>query len=313
MGCFGLVGVIIFAVIASPAGPHIGVLGKVGVIAIIVVPIALLCSGMARTGVRVSAGRVAVRGWRTRTVDIGEIRDITLETKSNGQNSFWVPRMRLVNGDDIWLPGLSCGTALRSPVPWRLASFDTFQSLIGVGQVSARVGHVPYAGADAFAGDGPVAASSTPDGADATGDGPPAWTKGRQVSPPAGFYRDPGGRAGVRYWGGGEWSPLFPADFAKKQALEFSGTVVAPLPAADGTWGYAASQARKARNQSAAFAVGAIIVLILIVGHVLSSNQLPYLGVVLALRAFSTWRAWRRWTRLDRAARAEPNFDSLVI
>ena len=133
------------------------------------------------------------------------------------------------------------------------------------------------------------------------------------MSPPPGFYRDPGGRAGVRYWGGGEWSPLFPADFAKEQAPEFPGTVVAPLPASDGTWGHAASQARKGRIQSAAFAAGAIIVLILIVGHVVSSSQLPYLGLVLALRAFFAWRAWGRWTRLGRAARAEPNFDSLVI
>jgi hypothetical protein len=86
--------------------------------------------------------------------------------------------------------------------------------------------------------------------------------------------------------GGGEWSPLLPADFAKGQAPAFPGTVVAPLPTSDGTWRYAASQARKARTQTAAFAAGAIIVLILIVGHVMISKQLPYLGLVLALRAF---------------------------
>jgi hypothetical protein len=132
--CFGLMGVIIAAVFASPAGSHIGVLGKVGVIAIIVVPITLLCFGMARTGVRVSAGRVSVRNlWRTRTVDIEEIRDITWETRNNGQNNFWVPRIRLANGDDIWLTGLSCGSASHPSVAWRLASFNKFQSLIGVG------------------------------------------------------------------------------------------------------------------------------------------------------------------------------------
>jgi hypothetical protein len=305
-------GVIVAAVVASPAGPDIGVLAKVGVIGIIVVLTTLLCFRMAR-GVRVSAGRVAVRTWRTRTVGTEEIRDITLETKSNGPNSFWVPRMRLANGDDIWLTALSCGSALRPPVSWRLASLDKFQSLIGADQGPAQADHALDAGADAFTGEGPVAASSTPDGTDAPGDGPPAWTKGRQVSPPARFYRDPGGRAGVRYWGGGEWSPLFPADFAKGQAPEFPGTVVAPLPASDGTWRYAASQARKARNQSAAFGAGAIIVVILIAGHVVSSRQLPYLGLVLALRALFTWRSWRRWTTLDRAARAEPNFGPSVI
>jgi hypothetical protein len=196
--------------------------------------------------------------------------------------------MRLANGDKIWLTGLSCGTASHPPVPWRVASLDKFQSLIGVGQA-------------------PVQAS-----ADATGDGPPAWTQGRQVSAPPRFYADPGGQAGVRYWGGGEWSPLFPADFADGQVPEFPGTVVAPLPASDGTWRYAASRARKARNQAAAFAIGAIIVPILVVGHVVSSRQLLYLGFVLALRAFSTWRSWRQWTRLDRTAREKPNFDSSV-
>jgi hypothetical protein len=313
VACLGLIAVITSAVVASPAGPDIGVLAKTGVIGIIVVLITPLYFGIARTGVRVSAGRVSIRTWRTRTVDIEEIRDITLETRSNGQNSFWVPRMRLANGDDIWLTGLSCGSAFRPPVSWRLASLDKFQSLTGVGQVPAQANNAPYPGADAFVGESPVAASSTPDGADATGDGPPTWTKGRQVSPAARFYRDPGGRAGVRYWGGGEWSPLFPTDFAKGQAPAFPGTVVAPLPAPDGTWRYAASQARKARNQSAAFTAGAIIVLILIIGHVVSSNQFPYLGLVLALRALSTWRAWRHWTRLDRTARAEPNFGSAVI
>lgn len=274
VACYGLKSVVISALIASPAGPP-GVPGKVAVIAIFNVPLAVLCFHVARTRVRVSGGRVAVRDWRrTRTVDISEIRDITLDTKGNSQNDAWIPRMRLVNGEDIWLSGLSCGSALHPPVPWRLASFDTFQPLI------------------------------------ATRDGPAGWTKDGLVSPKAGFYADPGGSAGVRYWGGGEWSPLFPADFADGPAPEFPGTVLAPLPTSGETWRYAASQARKGRNQSAAFAAGAVIVLILVVGHVVSSRQLPYLGFVLALRAFSTWRAWRRWTRLDRAAHAEPNAGS---
>lgn len=274
--CLGLISVVLSALVASPAGPP-GVPGKVAVIAIFNVPLAVLCFNVARTRVRVSGGRVAVGDWRRkRTVDIGEIRDITLDTKGNSQSDAWMPRMRLVNGDVIWLSALSCGSALHPPVPWRLASFDTFQSLI------------------------------------AAGDGPAGWTKDKLVSPKAGFYADPGGSAGVRYWGGGEWSPLLPPDFADGQAPEFPGTVPAPLPASGETWRYAASQARKGRNQSAAFAAGAIIVLILVVGHVVSSKQLPYLGFVLALRAFSTWRAWRRWTRLDRAAHAEPNGGSLL-
>jgi Protein of unknown function (DUF2510) len=138
--------------------------------------------------------------------------------------------------------------------------------------------------------------------------------KGRQASPPDGFYRDPGGRDGVRYWGGGEWSPLFPADLPVKQAGEFPGTVVAPLPASDGTWEYAASAARKARNESAAFGAGVLVVLVLIVERMLSDTiHLSGLGVVLALRAFFAWRAWRRWTMLDRVARAMPSFDSLAV
>jgi len=46
-----------------------------------------------------------------------------------------------------------------------------------------------------------------------TEDGPgPAEDAEKHVSWVAGFYADPGGQAGIRYWNGQEWSPLFPAD-----------------------------------------------------------------------------------------------------
>ena len=46
--------------------------------------------------------------------------------------------------------------------------------------------------------------------------------------------------------------------------------------------------------------------------HMVISNQLPFLGLLPALRAFFTWRARRSWTRLGRAARTEPNFSSTL-
>jgi hypothetical protein len=73
VACYGLISIVISALIASPAGPP-GVPGKVAVIAIFNVPLAVLCFNVARTRVRVSGGRVAVRDWRrARTVGIGEI------------------------------------------------------------------------------------------------------------------------------------------------------------------------------------------------------------------------------------------------
>jgi hypothetical protein len=308
VACFGLIGVVIAAVVASPAGPDIGVLGKTGVVAIIIGLATLLCLGLARTGVRVSAGKVVVvQPLRTRTVGIGDIRDVTLETKSNGTSSFWVPRMRLANGDTIWLQGLSCGRvqALRPPASWRLASLDKFRSLIGAGKVQVQADNAPIATANALIGAAPEVATSAADAGDAT-NGLPAWTEGRHVSPPDGFYADPCGSAGVRYWGGGQWSPLLSADWVQGPITEFPGTVAEPLPAPGGTWLYAAARARKGRNYTAAWTAGMVIVIIVIVGHVASDSRLLYLALLLAFRAFTTSRAWRQWVRLDRAPREQP-------
>jgi hypothetical protein len=187
--CFGVAGAIICVVLASPAGPHISVPGKVAAIAAIVNLVALVCIGMARTTVQVYAGKVdVIRGWRTRTIRIGDIREITLDTKSNCAQNFWVPRIQLASGGGLWLDSLSCGSALRPPAPWRLASFDTFQALIGTNQAPAPAGYAPDAGDGALDGDGPVAPGPAPADADAAGDCPRAWTEGRQMLPPAGFY-----------------------------------------------------------------------------------------------------------------------------
>lgn len=61
--------------------------------------------------------------------------------------------MLLANGDGIWLTSLSCGRALGASASWLLASFDKFQSLIGVGQVPAQADLAPAPGADALADD----------------------------------------------------------------------------------------------------------------------------------------------------------------
>jgi hypothetical protein len=128
-----------------------GVPGKVGLIGIIAVSVLLACFRTARKGVRVSAGRVSIRNdWRTRTVNIEEIRGITLEEKTigtgDGQHISWVPRIRLASGKEIWLTGMSCGPTYDPPVAWRLASLDKFRSLIEAGQAPTQADHAPLCG-----------------------------------------------------------------------------------------------------------------------------------------------------------------------
>ncbi len=85
----------------------------------------------------------------------------------------------------------------------------------------------------------------------------------------AGLYTDPGGQEGVRYWGGGEWSPLLPADLdGDKQVPTFPGKVSGSLPGPDGSWQYAARQAKNETVWSGVFAGATAVCLgIALVGH----------------------------------------------
>src|SRR5215471_7079013 len=60
-----------------------------------------------------------------------------------------------------------------------------------------------------------------------------------------GFYRDPGGQPGVRYFSRGRWTPLLPAEAAGgRQPARFTGPLPAELPEA-GDWRVGQSAARR--------------------------------------------------------------------
>jgi len=68
-----------------------------------------------------------------------------------------------------------------------------------------------------------------------------------------GLYEDPWGQAGLRYWGGGQWSPLLPLDVLKSRSggprkgmRSAESWSLLPV-AADGSWTYAATWARRLR------------------------------------------------------------------
>lgn len=78
-----------------------------------------------------------------------------------------------------------------------------------------------------------------------------------------GLYHDPGGRAGLRYWDGRQWSPLLPPEASKWSSRTVGGGPGSwsLLPTADGRWTYAATQATRWTVWSAAFAVASAALL----------------------------------------------------
>jgi len=101
--------------------------------------VCLLCSWLGirllRVAVEISAGEMTIRSYfRTRTVNVGEIRAISLQSKSTGQGvTQWIPRVDLTDGRSIWINNLECGRADRPPRPYLAASFDELRGVLGVG------------------------------------------------------------------------------------------------------------------------------------------------------------------------------------
>lgn len=99
----------------------------------------ILCSWLTirllRVAVQISAGKMTIRSYFfTRTVNVGEIRAITLRSKSMGQaGNHWIPRVDLTDGRSIWISNFDCGHANRPPRPYLAASFDEFRGILGVG------------------------------------------------------------------------------------------------------------------------------------------------------------------------------------
>jgi hypothetical protein len=88
-----------------------------------------------RVAVEIGAGKMTIRSYfRTRTVNVGEIRAITLQSKSMGQaGNHWIPRVDLTDERSIWISNFDCGRADRPPRPYLAASFDEFRGVLGVG------------------------------------------------------------------------------------------------------------------------------------------------------------------------------------
>jgi Protein of unknown function (DUF2510) len=140
----------------------------------------------------------------------------------------------------------------------------------------------------------------------ATEEGPgPGGDAAKRVSPDPGFYADPGGQAGIRFWDGLGWSPLLPATLAgDKKVGAFSGPVLSPLPEPDGSWQYAAAQASRQGVWFAVFAAAAVLTLAAVL--VVNRWWVIFAGVGFASRAFSAWKARKDFIRLDQAAIGAP-------
>lgn len=137
----------------------------------------------------------------------------------------------------------------------------------------------------------------------------------------AGLYEDPGGRAGLRYWDGTQWSPLLPLHLKKAgwgwdRTKGKSAGLRSDFPVAEGPWNYAAGRARRWALWLAFLAV--VTAALLTVGLVIwlgwdhgSSHQYvsPSWWFIAALIAVVIAgvlpvRAWTFYRKVDKASRA---------
>jgi Protein of unknown function (DUF2510) len=142
-----------------------------------------------------------------------------------------------------------------------------------------------------------------------------------------GFYEDPGGQVGVRYWDGTRWSPLLPPDASRPPTVgwwPYEGTAQkspaswSALPTAEGRWTYAATRARR---WTVVFAATAVVSLLLLAGglvvelwwdrgtyHRHMSGVAWFMsGGITALFALRAWGERRFFLKLDRAAKGAPD------
>jgi hypothetical protein len=111
-----------------------------------------------------------------------------------------------------------------------------------------------------------------------------------------GLYEDPGDRAGLRYWDGGQWSPLVPLDIGKSETVRKSAGSWSALPVADGSWTYAAA---RARFYAVVSTVGALGSAGLLVG--LYSSRDSGVGMPLSFGAFAAiYVLMTRWAWIER-------------
>ena len=124
------------------AGPLSGWSPDVGISTwdeIWVIGVCLLCLWLGirllRVAVEISAGKMTIRSYfRTRTVNVGEIRAISLQSKSmGGGGNQWIPRVDLTDGRSIWINNMECGPVEGPPRSYLAASLDEIRGVLGVG------------------------------------------------------------------------------------------------------------------------------------------------------------------------------------
>ena len=125
-----------------------------------------------------------------------------------------------------------------------------------------------------------------------------------------GLYEDPGGRAGLRYWDGSQWSPLLPPEVSTSRTawIGTSRTVKkgppswSMLPMAEGRWTYAATAARREAVRLAVFAAASAALLISGLVTDLSWSGFVFGGLA-ALGAVGAWNDRKSCLKLDAAAK----------
>jgi uncharacterized protein DUF2510 len=117
-----------------------------------------------------------------------------------------------------------------------------------------------------------------------------------------GLYEDPGGRAGLRYWDGRQWSPLLPPEVGKSRTDQKGPASWSALPMAEGRWTWAATAARHEVAEFAVFAAGSVA--LLISGLVTDLSWAGFFfGVLAALVAVRKWNDRKFFLKLDEAAK----------
>jgi hypothetical protein len=84
--------------------------------------------------VQISGGKLTIRGgFVTRTVNVSEIRAITMASGDNLRvRPSWVPQIDLTDGKSVLIHDFDCGPADRPPDPELAASLDEFQLLLDI-------------------------------------------------------------------------------------------------------------------------------------------------------------------------------------
>jgi hypothetical protein len=129
--------------------------------------------------------------------------------------------------------------------------------------------------------------------------------------PQRGLYQDPGGQPGLRYWDGGQWSPLLPLELKPKAAK--GPTSWSELPLAARPWTSAATLARRWTIWFVSFAAASAALLAAGLATVLwwdrgpdprhmSSVTFWFFGGFAALYALVAWRNRKLFLKLDEAA-----------